>query len=258
MTPQSGNRFDDFFADDAYVALKNHLYNYLLRRHAVRKHLHTERGEWILEVGTGLSPIAEASDRIVYSELSFQAIRTLKESQDRGHFVVTDATHLPFKRASFSRVIASEVLEHIPDDRLALREIASVMKTGGSLIVTFPHRRAYFAVDDRFANHLRRYELEEMKTRLDEAGLKTIEIEKVLGPLEKVTMMAFIASIPLFEYFRKENKNGIKGKGAMVSGFVVFAFRSINRLFAALVWLDARMAPRRLSSVLLIRAVKQS
>jgi len=257
VTPSGGNRFEDFFTDDAYVSLKNHLYNYLLRRRAVQKHLQTEREALILEVGTGLSPMAEASDRMIYSELSFQAIRTLKRSQGRGCFVVTDATHLPFRGASFSQVIASEVLEHIPWDRLALREIASVMKPGGSLILTFPHRRSYFAVDDRFANHLRRYELDEMKANLDEMGLKTVEIQKVLGPLEKITMMAVITLIPLFEHFRKEERYCTRWEGAMSSGFAVTIFRAMNRLFAALVWLDARLAPRCLSSVLLIRAVKQ-
>jgi ubiquinone/menaquinone biosynthesis C-methylase UbiE len=137
VTPSSGNRFEDFFADDAYVLLKNHLYNYLLRRRAVRKYLQPEMADRILEVGSGLSPMTEASDRIVYSELSFAALRTLKRSQGRGYFVVADATHLPFKADSFSQVICSEVLEHLPEDRPALREIASVMKPGGSLILTF-------------------------------------------------------------------------------------------------------------------------
>jgi SAM-dependent methyltransferase len=95
--------------------------------------------------------------------------------------VVADATHLPFKTGSFSQVICSEVLEHLPEDRSALREMASSMKTGGSLILTFPHRHSYFAGDDRFVSHYRRYELVEMKTNLDEAGLKTVEIQKVLG-----------------------------------------------------------------------------
>jgi len=257
VTPSSGNRFEDFFADDAYVLLKNHLYNYLLRRHAVRKYLRSEKGELILEVGSGLSPMTEASDRIIYSELSFPALRTLKRGQGWGYFVVADATHLPFKPGSFSQVICSEVLEHLPEDRPALREIASVMKPGGSLILTFPHRRSYFADDDRFVNHFRRYELGEMKTILDEAGLKTVSIQKVLGPLEKITMMAVISLIPLFEHFRKEKRDDKRGQGAAASGFFVTLFRWLNCLYSAPVWLDARLAPRCLSSVLLIRAVRQ-
>ena len=257
MTPSSGNRFEDFFADDAYVLLKNHLYNYLLRRRAVRKYLQPEMGELILEVGSGLSPMTEASDRIVYSELSFPALRTLKSWRGKGVYIVADATHLPFKTGSFSQVICSEVLEHLPEDRPALHEIASVMKPGGSLILTFPHRHSYFAGDDRFVNHFRRYELSEMKTNLDEAGLKAVEIQKVLGPLEKITMLSVIYLIPLFDRFHKGKRDDKRGQRAASSGFLVTLFGWLNRLYSAPVWLDARLAPRCLSSVLLIRAVRQ-
>jgi SAM-dependent methyltransferase len=258
MTPSDGNRFEDFFADDAYVSLKNHLYNYLLRRQAVGKYLQSEGGTPTLEVGCGLSPMTEASDLNVYTELSFQAIRVLKKRQDRGHFVVADAVRLPFKAASFSQVIASEVLEHLPDDRAALREFASVMTPGGSLILTFPHRRSYFSVDDRFAGHHRRYELAEMKTNLDAVGLKTIGVHKVLGPLEKITMMAVIVMIRIAARLRKEKQDARRREGAISSGFLLAFFRLMNRLYSAPVWLDARLAPRCLSSVLLIHAIRQN
>lgn len=256
MTPSSKNRFEDFFADGAYVLLKNHLYNYLLRRRAVRKWLKPEIRELMLEVGSGLSPMTEASDRIVYSELSFTALRMLKRVQGRGLFVVADAIHLPFKAGSFSQVICSEVLEHLPEDRQALCEIASVMKPEGSLILTFPHRHAYFAGDDRFVNHFRRYELDEMTTNLAEAGLITAKIQKVLGPLEKITMLSVISLISLFGRFWKGNRD--HGKGALSSAFVVTVMEWLNRLYCVPIWLDARLTPQCLSSVLLLRAVKRS
>jgi ubiquinone/menaquinone biosynthesis C-methylase UbiE len=257
VTPSSGNRFEDFFADDAYVLLKNHLYNYLLRRRAVRKCLQSEVGELILEVGSGLSPMTEASDRIAYSDLSFSALLTLKRMQRWGYFVAADVAHLPFKAGSFSQVICSEVLEHLPDDRPALHEISSVMKPGGALILTFPHRRSYFAGDDRFVNHFRRYELKEMIANLDEAGLKTVEIQKVLGPLEKITMLAVISLIPLFGRFRKGKRDDKRRQRAASSGFLVTLFGWLNIFYSAPVWLDARLAPRCLSSVLLIRVVSR-
>jgi SAM-dependent methyltransferase len=258
MTPSNGNRFEDFFADDAYILLKNHLYNYLLRRRAVRKCLQSEMGGLILEVGSGVSPMAVASDRIVYSELSFPALRTLKRRQGQGYFVVADATHLPFKMGSFSQVICAEVLEHLPDDQPALREIASVIKPEGSLVLTFPHRRCYFAGDDRFVNHFRRYELNEMEANLAEAGLKTVAIQKVLGPLEKITMLSVISLIKLFESFRKGKRDDKNGQGRLSSGFLVTLFGWLNRLYCMPVCLDTHLSPRRFSSVLLFRAIKRN
>ncbi len=118
----------------------------------MRKHLQPQAGDLILEVGSGLSPMTEASDRMIYSELSFPALRTLKRTQKKGIFVVADATRLPFKAGSFSQVICSEVLEHLPEDRPALREIASVMKPGGSLIPLFNRFRKGKREDKRGQN----------------------------------------------------------------------------------------------------------
>ncbi|MDO9229162.1 MAG: class I SAM-dependent methyltransferase [Syntrophales bacterium] len=256
MNLSGGNRFEDFFADDAYVSLKNHLYNYLLRRHAIRKCLQFQKGDLILEVGSGLSPMMDDSERVVYSELSFPALRTLKRRQGRGYFVVADATHLPFKAGSFSQVICSEVLEHLPEDRPALRDIASVMKPAGSLILTFPHRRFYFSVDDRFVNHFRRYELNEMEANLKKVGLETVEVRKVLGPLEKITMLMVISLISVFGLFCKGKRNC--GQGVSSSVFVVTVFQWLNRLYCVPIWLDARLSPRCLSTVLLLRAIRRN
>jgi hypothetical protein len=120
------------------------------------------------------------------------------------------------------------------------------MKPGGSLILTFPHLRSYFAGDDRFVNHLRRYKLAEMITNLATAGLKTVEIQKVLGPLEKITMLTVISLIPLFDRFRKGIQNDERGQGVVSAGFLVTLFGWLNRLYCVPVW--RRDAWRRFSS----------
>lgn len=254
MNPSEDNRFEAFFADDDYLLLKNHLYNYLLRRRAVRRCQRKRVQGPILEVGSGMSPMTEASGRVVYSELSFAAIMALKRRQPEGSYVVADAASLPFKAGTFQEIICSEVLEHLPDDRSALREMACVLKAGGALILTFPHRRCYFACDDRFVNHFRRYELDEMVAHLIQSGLHPAEVRKVLGPLEKATMWLTISAMPLLDPLRRTVRSEEKGKQR--SRILVPLFRWINLLYCLPVWLDACLAPRKLSSVLLVRATR--
>ena len=53
-------------------------------------------------------------------------------------FLVADALRLPFGDRSFDHVVCSEVLEHLPDYRSALREIDRVLRAGGTLSVSVP------------------------------------------------------------------------------------------------------------------------
>ncbi len=81
--PPSERRFEEFFVEGSYVALKNYLYNYLERKRAINRALDGEIG-LLLEVGSGLSPIVTGRDDVVYSELSFTALRTLKRAPHEG------------------------------------------------------------------------------------------------------------------------------------------------------------------------------
>jgi SAM-dependent methyltransferase len=256
MIPPRGNRFEDFFADDAYVVLKNFLYNYLLRKRAIEKCLRGLGKGLTLEIGSGLSPTVSESENVVYSELSFSALRTLKSHQRAGFFVAADATHLPFKDASFSQVVCSEVVEHLPADRPAFREMAAVLRDDGSLILTFPHRRDYFACDDRFVNHYRRYELREMKERLREVGLNPVDIQKILGPLEKLTMMLVTSAISCFQCTGDDKRRS--GKRTALGRMFLPVFQWLNRLYCLPVRFDNWAAPRSMSAVLLIRSVKSA
>lgn len=254
MMSKNKNRFQDFFENEKYVSLKNHLYNYLLRRRAVEKAMQNEPKELVLEIGSGISPVFTSWDRIVYSDVSSSALEMLKKTHGKGQCVVADAMNLPFAAESFSHVIASEVLEHLEDDRKALKEISRVTKPGGALMVTFPHRHFYFAHDDRFVHHYRRYELSEMISRLEAAGFRLVDVQKVLGPLEKLTMLLVTACASGWQNFNQKRR--FKKTQAPPPDFLIALFKGLNKFYAVLAWLDAMLMPRALSTVLLIKAKK--
>jgi ubiquinone/menaquinone biosynthesis C-methylase UbiE len=249
------NRFQDFFIDHQYLSLKNYLYNYLLRKRAVKKCLRHERLELILEIGSGISPLASDFHNVIYSDISFEAIKSLKKSQQSGGYVVADGMWLPFKSDTYSHVICSEVLEHLKDDRLALAEISrTLVKPHGSVIITVPHRRCYFGYDDRFVKHYRRYEIPEINERLQSAGLEPVLIHKVLGPLEKVTMIPVVF---LFSIIQNRRPGGNSEEGfwnIQLMKLFAFIFKWSNWAYAGLVWLDAKIMPRALSTVILIKS----
>ena len=49
-----------------------------------------------------------------------------------------DLTELKFGNSSFDCIIANHVLEHIPDDKKAMKEIYRTLKTGGLGVITVP------------------------------------------------------------------------------------------------------------------------
>jgi SAM-dependent methyltransferase len=177
----------------------------------------------------------------------------LKHSYGKGYYVVADGMSLPFKSGVFSHAVSSEVLEHLRDDRRAIKEIARVMKPWGCFIVTFPHRKFYFAMDDRFVGHFRRYEISEMVHRLKDAGFRPMTIQKVLGPLEKVTMCFAVFCFSIIQHLNFEKvKASPRSKLGDIFSWV---FKWANQCYMVLAWLDARIVPRALSTVLLINSI---
>jgi ubiquinone/menaquinone biosynthesis C-methylase UbiE len=253
MDHSESNRFQDFFEESKYTLLKNYLYNYLLRKMAVEKSLQHENIKLILEVGSGISPVMTRTNLIIYSDLSFTALQMLKHAYGVGLYVVADCMHLPFKSEAFSHTISSEVLEHLSDDRQAINEFARVIRPSGRFIVTFPHRKFYFAIDDRFVSHFRRYEINEMVNRLKDAGFRPIFIKKVLGPLEKATMCFAVFCFSIIQKFNFEKLKA--SRNSKLLNIFSSVFKWANQCYMVLAWLDARIMPRALSTVLLISSI---
>jgi ubiquinone/menaquinone biosynthesis C-methylase UbiE len=255
MDRHESKSFQQFFKERKYLKIKNYLYNYLLRKRAVRKCLKNDRPELMLEVGSGISPIVTDTGNIVYSDISFEAISILKQTQAKGYYVVADGTHLPFKAKTYSHVICSEVLEHIESDRQMIGEIFRTLKKPyGCLIVTVPHRKCYFGYDDRYVKHYRRYEINEITERLRSAGLQPILIQKVLGPLEKITMLLVVFLFSIMNRNRPVKINSGRALRSNLFDFMMFAVKWINRFYGGLVWLDAKIMPLSFATVILIKS----
>ena len=93
-----------------------------------------------------------------------------------------DALRLPFADGAFDRVVASEVLEHIPDDAGAAAELARVLRPGGTMAVTVPAwlpERVCWALSEEYhapavpGGHVRVYGEPGLRRLLRGAGLRS-------------------------------------------------------------------------------------
>jgi SAM-dependent methyltransferase len=89
-----------------------------------------------------------------------------------------DALSLPFADEEFDRVVAAEVLEHIPDDTTAMSELVRVLRPGGTLAVSVPRwlpERVCWALSDAYhqveGGHVRIYTRGQLVRRLESTGL---------------------------------------------------------------------------------------
>jgi ubiquinone/menaquinone biosynthesis C-methylase UbiE len=110
----------------------------------------------------------------------FAAMREAGEVPDGAEADVKegDALALPFADAEFDRIVAAEVLEHIPDDLQALSEVARVLRPGGTTAITVPRwlpevvcwklSRDYHEVP---GGHVRIYTDAELIGKAERAGL---------------------------------------------------------------------------------------
>lgn len=99
-----------------------------------------------------------------------------------------DALNLPFPDGEFDRVVAAEVLEHIPDDEAAITELVRVLRPGGSIAVTVPRwlpEQVCWMLSDEYheveGGHVRIYRGDELVARLQRAGLRLSGRDHVHG-----------------------------------------------------------------------------
>jgi ubiquinone/menaquinone biosynthesis C-methylase UbiE len=119
------------------------------RARLIAENLNITGKEQILEIGCGRG-FYEQFLGTIYPKVKLTGV-DLKESylniarhtvkSKNVTFLNADATQLPFKANTFDRIIATEVLEHIPNDLGVLSELYRVVKPGGIVMITVPNKQ---------------------------------------------------------------------------------------------------------------------
>ena len=87
----------------------------------------------ILDVGCGRKPYQTFFPHTEYIGIDWP--HNLHDSRPEAY---ADAQYVPFAAATFDTVICTEVIEHLPDPSLAIRNIACILRPGGHLILSAP------------------------------------------------------------------------------------------------------------------------
>jgi hypothetical protein len=87
------------------------------------------------------------------------------------------------------------------------------------------------------------------------SGLDPVQTQKVLGPLEKVTMILVVILFTLIQKHKPGINSAERDWDYRFMTFFAYLFKWTNLFYKGYVWLDAMIMPRSFSSVILIKSV---
>jgi len=159
--------------------------------------LRLQPGDRVLDLGCGAGrhafEAAKQGAQVVACDLDLAELKDVRAlfgamtengeiAEPAGGWAVNgNALSLPFPDGAFDRIIASEVMEHIPDDAGAAAELARVLRPGGTIAVTVPSwlpEQICWALTEEYhaphvpGGHVRIYSESTLRRRLRDAGLK--------------------------------------------------------------------------------------
>jgi len=118
-------------------------------------------------------------------ELSSTSVAVARK-RGAGEVVEGSVLEMPFEADSFELAVSLDVIEHLEDDRAALKELRRVVAPGGALLVTVPAYQGLWSRHDEINHHHRRYSRRALLEAAAAAGWsceRTTHFNSVLLPV---------------------------------------------------------------------------
>jgi ubiquinone/menaquinone biosynthesis C-methylase UbiE len=203
------------------------------RRDIVRRLLESidvTRNDSILEVGCGSGALIEELENDGYTEVVGLDMSALAVDAARARGVDSvvqgDATALEYEDDSFDVVVASDVLEHLMNERRALAEWNRVLKPGGALVIFVPAFAFLWSHHDVENQHFRRYSRSMLESVLEQSDYSVERLGYwngwLFGPVAGVRMLQRIVG--------RKTKSDETDKFVEMNGVAATAFKAMFRL----------------------------
>lgn len=129
----------------------------------------------VVDIGTGTG----ANLRLL-QQMGFSQVVGIDPSADAAHWCAEkglgdvhtgDIRALPLADASVDLLLATDVIEHVDEDKQAVAEILRVLRPGGTALITVPAFPSLWGLQDIKSHHYRRYRMTPFLQLLEQAGL---------------------------------------------------------------------------------------
>ena len=150
------------------------------RRRLILRHLSQRRFSSVLDVGCGngelLGELGRAHPEIATlagADLSPEQVATNERRFPSVQFHALNIEKTALER-TFDLVVCSEVIEHLDDQRAAIRNLASMLTDGGTLLVTCPTGKLF--ATERHFGHVHHPTPAELVEDVQAAGLRVVSL----------------------------------------------------------------------------------
>jgi SAM-dependent methyltransferase len=140
-------------------------------------------GRRILEIGSGIGNQTRYfvdRERVIASDLDPYYLDILRGTVGRHDhvrvasftFPLTSDDQADLRQERIDTIVCMNVLEHIEDDATTLRDCASVLPSGGRLVLLVPAMPALYGTLDKALSHFRRYDRKALAQLLQRSGFE--------------------------------------------------------------------------------------
>jgi SAM-dependent methyltransferase len=138
----------------------------------------------VLEVGSGTGNLtfylSQLCEELVCVDKSDHYVQHLKIDYPNISFYCIDIADTSIfdilNRESFDTIVCVNVLEHIENDMLALKNMLDLLKKGGKLLLFVPALSWLYGTFDRKVKHYRRYNKQELVEKVKRSGFIVKEV----------------------------------------------------------------------------------
>jgi len=134
----------------------------ILKKYSINKKIILDYG---CGVGINLNMLSKFG-KVFYYDTSRLAINYVKKNYSNKNFFININKLYKYKK-KFDLIVATDVIEHIKNDKREIIKISNLLKKNGYVLITVPAFQCLYSSKDKSLKHYRRYNKETLRNLLN-------------------------------------------------------------------------------------------